>query len=101
MTRIVLLAVLFISFSTSLMSQNNEYKSLWNEVKELRKEGKLASANDKLGELYIIAAKEKNYDQMIKALVSQSKVSQSLEEDFYVNDIKRLLRKVIITFWSQ
>ena len=89
MNRLIILSVLLLSFSTVVMSQNNDTKMQWKELDKLLQEGKLTSANEQLEKIYVQASATNDYDQMIKALIIQSQTQQSQEEDHIVKDIYR------------
>ena len=93
MNRLLILSMLFLSFTNIVMSQDKGLNAQWKEVSKLLEEGKTATANSLLEEIYQLASSSNDYDQMIKALVMQSQSNQYLEEDHIVNDIYRYVER--------
>ncbi|MEO5998558.1 MAG: alpha-2-macroglobulin family protein [Chitinophagaceae bacterium] len=82
-----LLLTPFLIYSFCSMAQNNEkkYDSLWKKVESLaNKKGLTQSALIEVDKIYLTAKKEKKVGQLIKALLYQLTLRETLEE----NDVR-------------
>ena len=80
MKKITTLLFMITFFSTTLNAQDN-YKGLWEKVQKFEKENLPKSALKVVNTIYAKAEKNNNAPQIIKSLFYKSKFSLTLEED--------------------
>lgn len=99
MKRILLVNLLFFSFSTMLQAQPKfNYTSAWKKADDLvNKKGLTESALKEVKTIYEAARKEKNNGQLIKALVFRVNLQQLKEEDADVKAIKEIEKEISIS----
>jgi uncharacterized protein YfaS (alpha-2-macroglobulin family) len=69
-------------------AQNDKYKKLWNEVQKLDDTKLPKSALEKTEEIFVLALKENNEEQITKSLIYKLMYSNQLEEDGIVSSIQ-------------
>ncbi len=73
--------LMIILFSNLTLSQNPDYKMLWDKVEKLEVEGLPKSALKIVEDISVKAKKDKNHPQLIKTMLFKSKFALVLEED--------------------
>ncbi|UII28373.1 MG2 domain-containing protein [Fulvivirga maritima] len=72
----------------------NDYVELWNKVYDYELDGLPKSANEVVDKIYLKAKKDENQEQLIKALIYQSKFSLELEENAQLKIVKRFKSEI-------
>ena len=90
--KISIFLIPFIFFSeVGIFNKNTDkYDKLWSEVEKLEYDALPKSAMAKVEEIYQLAIKEKNSEQVVKSLIYRLKYTNALEEDGYVKAIEKL-----------
>ena len=91
----ILTIMLFTLFASFSHAQNN-YNNLWKQVEEKELKDLPKSALDIVTQIEVLAKKENNRPQLIKALIYRSKFALVLQEDaqlFIINDFKAEIAK--------
>ncbi|MEP6596463.1 MAG: alpha-2-macroglobulin family protein, partial [Ginsengibacter sp.] len=90
------LTILLIFFSINSFAQikNPGYASQWKKTDELVKKGLTKSAVEQVNKIYIMAKKDKNDPQIIKALLYQVSLKQNIEEDANVRSIAAIEKEI-------
>lgn len=91
--KIILILILFSTFS---MAQKFDYSSKWIEIEKKETDGLLKSVFPLVDEIYSQAKKEKNGQQIIRALLYQSKIMviTSDEDDFELEIIEKFKSEI-------
>lgn len=85
----IIFCLLLFAISFSLRSQNN-YKEKWDEVSKFENKSLPQSAKKVVDEIYNLADKENNEEQLIKAIFYQIKYNTLLEEAGIVSSIEKV-----------
>lgn len=89
-----LLLILFAGLSIHCTSRDvgmipndddDKYKKQWEKVEKFEKKGLPKSALEIVEEIYELAKKDKNSDQIIKSYVFRMKYKNMIEDDYFVN----------------
>ncbi len=108
----ILMIILFANFS---QAQTNDYSKLWKKVTKFERDGLPKSALETVEQISVLAKKDDNTNQQIKALLHKSKYALTLEEDAQINiindfkaeisqseiPIKNLLENMLATLYWQ
>lgn len=101
------------ALSANFNSNGNNYVKQWEEVAKFEKQSLPKSALKIVDQIYLLAKKERNEPQLIKALLYKLKYKFSIEEDAYVkciNDVeieikqsdfpvKQILQSILAEFY--
>ncbi|MBD3638284.1 MAG: hypothetical protein HUJ25_13105 [Crocinitomicaceae bacterium] len=92
MKRSLIFTLLLILVTTVIHAQGEDkkYETYWNKVDSLEKKGLYRTAMSEVDKIFEYAAKNKNHNQVIKAVLYELKYNAYLEEDDYVKGISRL-----------
>ncbi len=89
------ISLLILLFSTLMQAQHQpEYSKLWKQVKQFDKENLPKSANEVVITIFNTAKAEHNTQQLVKALLFQSKYTLTLEENAQLKIIKHFLNEI-------
>jgi hypothetical protein len=78
---IFLFLVLSISQIINAQPGMKDYKDLWKKVEEAESKGLTKTASEKATEIYLLAEKENNYPQVIKAALTRIRYRNMVEEE--------------------
>ncbi|UII22274.1 MG2 domain-containing protein [Fulvivirga ligni] len=94
-----LFSILLVYFSLNgcVFAQNStDIKNMWEQVYQYELDGLPKSANEVVDKIYAQAKKAGDEEQLIKALIYQSKFSMELEEEAQLTIIKRFKNEIAL-----
>src|SRR5690606_4291377 len=77
----ILFLILILTFSFSMAQKKFDYESKWKQIEKQEQEGLLNSLLPEVNSIYQNAKKDKNSQQIIRALLYQSKIAMVTSDD--------------------